>query len=276
MDQEPSTSKHWLTAIIASALVLVVAFGGVFSLRHRLMAEVTEDTRKAEAEREKLAGRISSLEASLASGSEGTDPEATQAKWAELSQKLETLTTRLDALEKANAEARESTPSPAPTEEKKPASASNLTFTLNILALSGKPFAAELSQWSKQHPDMLERIEAIKPFAAAGIPSEAEMIRELAAALGEGRATDSVEDQSTAGKINTHLKGLVSIKKTNQEDPYETLRREALTEDLSTLARHVQQLPENSRAPLEDWLKHVKDRAAALDAVASLTQDTSL
>lgn len=268
MEQDRERTYHWITAVVASAFVLLVAMGGAFALRDRLLADTRSELTKQDEARDKLAARLDALESAIAELKNGpaADTKVVDDKLTGINEQLDTLTKRIDALEKKPEEKKQDTSSAALSSVRGEDSAARL----KLAALSGKSFAGELTDWLKSHPDQAPMVDTLRMFASGGIPSEAELARELAALLGTRAEAKKVEDESTVGKINTHLKGLVTIKKASTEDTYSDLRKEVLTEDLATLERHVERLPETDRAALLDWQKHVRDRRAALDALDSL------
>jgi uncharacterized coiled-coil protein SlyX len=307
-DETPNAKpiSPWTIALVCSALVLLVAAGGAFSLRDKLLSKVSEDIKAEQSTREKLAARIDTLQSTLdaLSNQPKTDSEtlgALNTQLAETSSKLDILTSRVDGLEKqldgfkptvvpappAFAPTPPPMPpaaTPAPTPalpEAAPVSAvppiaghAELT-TLKLAALSGKPFASELVAWTKLNPEHEKKVSVLTEFAANGIISEVDLTRKLREALDTQSQTITVDDTSVAGKINTHLKGLVRIKKANSADPLTELRKAVLRDDAETLTRGVERLNDADRAPLEAWLKQARARRAALDEVSKLSTETS-
>jgi len=281
---EPSHHRSWVTAATCSALVLLVTMGGVLALRDQLLAQSREERRAEASEREKLTRRVDSLQSALDTLANQPKPESaavdtlasklTETNHA-LEARLEALTTRLDQLEKQAAQAAEkkvdpAPVAPAPAAVATPAPQADLT-SFKLAVLSGKPFTAELTNWAKQHPETEATLAPLTEIAATGLVSEAELSRRLLAALEEKPQAIKAEDTSLMGKINTHLKGLVSIKKSAENNPYAAVRKAALREDVATLQHLVEQLNEADRAPLAAWLTQAQTRSQALHALEKLT-----
>lgn len=274
--------SRWMTAVTCSALVLLVVTGGVFALRDQMIQQSQKDMRAAAVAREKLAARIDVLQSTV--DSSVSQPQADAAGLHALTAKIDALNARIDALEKAAAEKAVEVPvvvapPPAPSAVAAasapvaPATApsGDRLNALKLAALSGKPFAVELAAWVQQHPDAEKQLAGLGDVAASGIASEPELTRKLMDVLDSQTTVAVVDDTSTVGKINTHLKGLVSIKKKAAVDPYAALRNDVKREDVVTLMQKVERLNAADRAPLEEWLKLAKQREAARETLAKLT-----
>jgi hypothetical protein len=272
----------WLVALTCSVLVLVLAAGGMLAMRDRLLADASDVAATQTTAREKLAERLDGLQRSVDSISTQpqTDGEALAAittKIADLSTKLDALNARVDEMAKkpepiAQAPALPAAapaiaaPNPTPIEA---ANTPSLT-SLKLAILSGKPFAAELATWAKQHPEAAKQTFALASIAESGLMSEADLNRKLRATLDDAAASKKIDDTSLAGKINTHLAGLISIKKAGQVNVYDTLRKNVLRDDITTLILAVEALDTAARKPLEPWLTEARTRRDALDALAKL------
>ena len=272
---EPTHSATWLVAATCGAIVLLIVTGGVFAMRDRLLTEAREESHQQTTAREKLSTRIDTIQATLdglsAQPKAAGDTTELNEKLADVTSKLDALTARMDALEKAAAEKKQA---PAPIAAPQPAPIaphpSIDLATLKLAALSGKNFTPELAAWNKLHPETLETTAALSSVAESGIQSEATLNRQLREALDMAIAKTTVDDVSLAGKINTHLAGLVSIKKSGDAGPYATLRRDVLREDIPTLTHSVEALDDTARKPLAAWLQLAHARSAALAALAAL------
>jgi hypothetical protein len=277
-----ANSSRWIVAATCSVLVILVTIGSVFAMRDRLLAQTRETTREQTAAREKLEARVDRLQSDLEALSTQAKPDAAalesiQSTLAEGDSKLAVLTARVDALEK---KAQEKPPEPAPAPVVVPAAAekslpSAQVSILKLAALSGDPFPRELQDWLKLHPTTEKQVAPLTQVAANGIVSEDALSRKLIAILDEKPTPAPVDDMSMTGKINTHLKGLVSIKKTTAPDSYETLRTLAQQNDINGAERAIETLSESERAPFAAWLTLAQQRRAALDALSSLTSDTA-
>ena len=294
MTQETENHDHhgsrWILAATCSALVLLVTAGGIFAMRDRLLADAREETAKQTFEREKLATRITALQTSVDALTAA--PQADAATLAALSttleetgKTLEALNNRVAALEKKAEEkpaeiaapaAATAVPAvPAVTTTPEPVIVGGAELTaLRLAVVSGKPFASELTAWAKLHPDKENEIAPLTDIAEKGVISEAELARQLLDTIDRKPEAAPVDDISSIGKLNTHLKGLVSIKKSTRHDAYAQLRKDALREDAATLTRNVERLNDAQRAPLESWLALATKRRAALDALEKLAPAT--
>jgi hypothetical protein len=282
-------SSQWIVAATCAALVLLVTAGGMFAMRDRLLAEAREEAEAQTAAREKLAARVDTIQTSLDSFNNApkADAEALgaiDAKLVELNATLESITARQDTLDKKLEEMKAvpvpapvafapTPPAAAPTAQLAASPATlavpDATLTeLKLVALSGKPFAAELEAWLKAHPERAADAVPLQSIAEKGIVAEADLAKRLRDTLETiSPSTSKAEDTSLIGKINTHMNGLVSIKKAGAADPYVNLRKAALSESLDTLVREAERLSEDKRAPLDSWLSDAKGR---IKAVATL------
>jgi len=248
-------------------------------MRDRLLIEARDEARAQNSEREKLATRIEAIENQLQTlGTQpASDAEALQALQGTLSdtqRSIETLSERVALLEKKPEPVAVVTP-PTPPAASAPA-ASNALVALTLAASTGKPYARELAEWNRLHPDGHPSTAELAALAESGIPSEADVNRALRAALDDAMRTPPVDDVSTVGKINTHMAGLVSIKKATDTSPYDALRTSALRDDSASLIRMVEALDDSTRKPLEPWLKNAVARRDALAALAALTNTQGL
>ncbi len=275
-------TSPWGVAVTCSALVLILTAGGVFALRDRMLADVRDESATQTAAREKLATQLSTLQSSVdAIGSQPkADSEALTAldnKITDLTTKLDTLSARVDEMAKTPEPAPQAAPIAAPiapqpvpiTPVVDAAGTTNIT-TLKLAVLSGKPFAAELATWAKLHPEAAKQTFALASVAESGLMSESDLNRKLRAALDDVTSSKKIDDTSLAGKLNTHLAGLISIKKAGEVNVYDALRKNVLRDDITTLTLAVEALDDAARKPLEPWLAEAHARRDALDALAKL------
>lgn len=261
---EKQTSK-WIVAATCSSLVLLFAVGGAFAFRDKVFADVRAGDAKQTSEREKLASRMTALESKLDDVAASAKPD--NAPIEALNAKIDELTKRLDGIEKI---ATEKKPEPAPVMAAPPAPAVEAAPALPTLILSGKPFATELAVWQKAHPNAGDSIAALAPYAERGLPTEAQLVDKLRDTLDAIPTHKEVDAGPIAEKINSHLEGLVKIRKTSDADPYVALRKHAMNESYPSLLREVEQLSEAQRAPFTAWLDAAHNRAAAVSAIANL------
>lgn len=289
--ETPATAKQpspWGIAITCSVLVLVLAAGGMLAMRDRLLADVGGELATQTTAREKLASQISTLQSSVDGlanqpKADGESLAAVDTKITELSTRIDALSARVDELVKAPAPTPQTLATPVVAEPVTPPpaavapaalapdvmGATNAT-TLKLAVLSGKPFASELATWSKQHPEAAKQTYALASVAETGLMSESDLNRKLRAALDDVTSSKKVDDTSLAGKLNTHLAGLISIKKAGQVNVYDSLRKNVLRDDITTLTLAVEALDDASRKPLEPWLAEAHARRDALEALAKL------
>jgi hypothetical protein len=285
-------SSQWIVAATCAALVLLVTAGGMFAMRDRLLAEARIEAEAQTAAREKLTARVDALRTSLdaLTNAPKADAEAqatVDAKLMAISATLESLASRQDTLDKkledmkpvpvpAPIASSSTPPTPVPVAQvvNAPAAiAPDATLTeLRLVALSGKPFAAELEAWMKAHPERAAEAVPLQSITEKGIVAESDLVKRLRDTLETiSPSVSKVEDTSLIGKINTHMNGLVSIKKAGSADPYASLRKSALSESLDTLVREIERLSEDKRAPLDSWLSDAKGRIKAIAALDSIS-----
>ena len=262
----PPSGTRWLPAIVCSVVVCAIAAGGSYMLRTELLTAITSDHARQADERNKLAARLDALQSSVEtiSGQPKPDTDAITTQFADVNTKLSTLSDRVTALEKKP----EPAPAPTPVVTTAPVADSS---ALKLAATSGKPFASALAAWQKLHPKADAQITApLAATAQSGIPSDAELNQRLRDALDDAVHSTKVDDVSFIGKMNTHLAGLVSIKKSADAGPYAKLRAEVMREDSDTLIPEVEKLSDQDRKPLENWLTVARARRDALAALSKL------
>lgn len=283
MNQDHQHKHHHVLTLSLALIALVAACLLPFLMRDRMRAEMREATRTLISEQEKLTAKIDGLKASLDSLSNKAAPDAEsiaelKRAVAETSTMIEVLGARVDEAEKKANEkkpeplaAAPAVPAPTPAAEVPSNPATGLLNALKLAVLRGDAYATELAVWEKAHPASAASLDALRVFAADGIPTEASLIRDLRAALPTTATPTTAEDVSLVGKINTHMAGLVSIKKKAADnDAYAPLRRELDRANLETLIRTVEQLDSTARAPLGAWLKTATARAEALSVLNAL------
>ena len=262
----PPSGSRWLPAIVCSVVVCAIAAGGSYMLRTELLTAITSDSARQENERNKLATRIDALQSSVEtiSGEPKTDTDAISSQFADMNTKLSALSDRVTVIEKKT----EPAPAPAPVPAAAPVADST---ALKLAVTSGKPFATELATWQKLHPNADAQITVpLAATAQSGIPSDAELNTRLRDALDDAVHSTKVDDVSFIGKMNTHLAGLVSIKKSADAGPYAKLRVNVMREDSNTLIPEVEKLSDQDRKPLENWLTVARARRDALIALSKL------
>lgn len=283
MNQDHQHKHHHVLTLSLALIALVAACLLPFLMRDRVRAEMREATRTLASEQEKLTTKIDGLKASLESLSNKAAPDAEsiaelKRAVAETSTMIEVLGARVDEAEKKANEkkpeplaAAPAVPALTPAVEAPSNPATGLLNALKFAVLRGDAYATELAAWEKINPAASNTLDALRMFAPSGIPTEASLIRDLRAALPTIATPTTAEDVSLVGKINTHMAGLVSIKKKAADnDAYAPLRRELDRANLETLIRTVEQLDSTARAPFAAWLKTATARAEALSVLNAL------
>lgn len=280
MSEDHSHRHHHAVTLAIALIALLAACALPFMMRDRLKLELRETSRILTDEQKKLSIKIDSMNAAIDGLSSKAQPdEQSMAELkrnvAETSTMVEVIGTRLDEMEKKAAEKKPELAAPSPPIAT-PAPAvvafvpSNAFSVLKLAVLGGAGYASELAAWEKAQAPGSKAPEALSAFAQSGIPTEASLMRDLRAALALTQKPVAIDDVSVAGKINTHLAGLIKIKKATANDPYAAIHRDIDRAELQTLVRDVEQLDEPARAPLADWLKTAKTRADALAALGTL------
>jgi hypothetical protein len=151
---------------------------------------------------------------------------------------------------------------------------------LNAAVERGAPFAGELATVKALAADP-KMLEALEPFAAAGVPSAPTLARDLAAlvpALQQAAGTSSSEG-GFLEKLQANAEKLVRIRPLGEaagSDPAAIVARiefKAMHADLTGALAELATLPPTARAPAEAWIKQAQARAAALEASRRLVAD---
>lgn len=276
-------STGWFAALIVSACLLFLVLGGVYALRNQLLDALREDGQAQTAERQKLAQRIETLEQSLDAlhNQPKAEDDALANKLSETTHTLEGLSTRLDSLEKkvselpppaapapASSSAAPTTSDTHPSAETPEGSVAALLRAAN----SGKPFTAEWEAFFAAHATKATTLTHLASAASHGIPSEAALRNALRETLQTALPAPRVEDTSFAGKLNSHLGGLISIKRSG-EDRLIALHQAAESSPLESLAEKAAALDLKDsalRQSLADWQQDVENRREALKELTSL------
>ncbi len=258
--ESKSPASPWKVALVSSGLVLVLTLGAGFAARDQLMLTLRDNASREEESRDKLESKLRALQSSLDSLSAAPAPDmekitALEQSVGDIKTSLEALNQSQQALTKQVAElAARPVPQPEPV-----VSEDESTRQLKQTILSGEPFANELRQWRRQHSGQASTLAALNVYAERGLPSESSMIETLRTRLaGLTQPVPTEEASGMAGKINTHLKGLVRIRKAADRDPYEALRQASLGASLAELIGMVEALESSLRAPLNPWLEEAR------------------
>lgn len=264
---ERKPSSAWAAASLACIVSVAVTAGAVSMLRAelRMQAEHTAQMREKTLGpvNEQLQELFQRLNALGSPRDAQVDQAALQQELASTKAALATLTARLEMLEQKPAPVLVMpAPTPPPVE----------TYAvLRTTALSGAPYAEALRNWGNDHPQGVPSVDALRPFAETGIPTESALRAQLRAAI---PAPSTPNQPEMADAINTRLAGLISIRKQGEADVYAPLRASTPLTDIPSLIAAVDALPEAKRAPLTAWRDTAQARLsalAALEALASIT-----
>ena len=166
------------------------------------------------------------------------------------------------------------------------ASATRLALAAQALrnaVTSGGPYVAELAQAKTLGADA-NKVAALEPFAANGVPSAAALAQALRGLLPEMRKIAAPRAQASGSfleKLQANAGNLVRISPANApsgDQPADVLARleiEASHNDLVAAASDVAKLPDAAQAPAKDWLARVKARQAALSAADDLAASSA-
>jgi hypothetical protein len=141
----------------------------------------------------------------------------------------------------------------------------------------GAPFMAELAAAQREAADP-ERLAALEPFAASGVPSQAALARELSALEPQLLAAAAPADGGVLQKLEANAGKLVRIRPIDEvqagEEPAAVIARaelKAAHDDLPGALADLAKLPDLVRAPAQAWIAKVGARDAALAASRSFS-----
>lgn len=268
--------SQWIVAATCSALVMVMTAGGIFAMRDRLIADVQNSTQEHKAAIDAVEQRMDRLQSSInaleAAPKLDTDTiHSIQSDLTEVKSSIEALQKHGDSIEARIKTLEEAAIKEKEVVEKVSASAASANATeLKMTALSGKPYVEQWNIWSTKHPREAAKYTHLQSFAATGIPLETDMRSSMRNALKDAKIPAKVDDTSFIGKINTHLHGLVSIKKSSDSDVLSGLRMTAERDDLETAVKALEASGalESSKA-LSDWHSDYLGRKQALAELSS-------
>lgn len=197
-----------------------------------------------------------------------------------VSQDIDVLTRRVAALEegvKAVQATLAKTPEP---DRDRAARLAAAAIALRSTVESGAPFAAELAAVRTLVPAE-QRLAALEPFAAAGVPDVPGLVRELADAIPKKPPPATQPPGSDAGwfeRVQSGFARLVRIRPTDEAAPagsvYAPVQALMARGDLAGALAAASALPEAARAPLGPWIERVRGRQAALAGARELSRDS--
>jgi hypothetical protein len=144
----------------------------------------------------------------------------------------------------------------------------------------GDSFAAELSAAKTLAADP-QILTPLEPFAARGLPSPAMLARQLSD-LAPAMLKNVAAPPPAGGfldRLQANAEKLVRIRPVDErpgDDPAAVISRaqaKAARADLAGAAAELNALPQEMRAPAEDWIKQAQAREAAVNASRRLAAD---
>ena len=258
--------------ILTVFLALAVVGAGGFALRHELLTKMTVELTQQQDVLTKLTQKVSALESQTASlaALPRPDTNAIETMHSDLTAAQATIaqmTERMTQLEKKPVEA----PKPLATEpEVKVTRTTDNPLVAYIK--SGSPYQSELAAWDKGHAALHDKIPALRAAAPTGIATDEQLRGQFRTLLDQLSAPMTpAADNGIVSRINTHLAGLVTIKKTSPVQPeLATLRTMGDMTTIQALAQHVEQLPATLKPTFTVWLATVRARDAALAELSVL------
>lgn len=274
----PKQSPQWIIAATCSALVLVATAGGIFAMRDRLLADARDSAQSQKEAMDAVDRRMDRLQASISKLE--NEPKLDAAAVDGLKSDLAEMKTGIEALQKheeaieTRIKALEDSAATAQKEAEKKAAQNVATgdaTELKMIALSGNPYLEQWAAWAAKHPHETAKYPHLKTFAATGIPLASDMRANLRSALKDVKLPAKIDDTSFIGKLNTHLHGLISIRKTGDSDEANALRAIAGQEDLEKTVAEIEASGalEDSKA-LSDWHNDYLARKQALEELDGL------
>jgi hypothetical protein len=193
---------------------------------------------------------------------------------------VETLNSRLAALEQASKALNEDTVKNLAAAGDKPLRGAVAAQALQAAVERGDPFAAELSA-VKAATANAQTLAALEPFAASGLPSAASLARQLSDLV--PTMLKAVPAPTPTGgfldRLQANAEKLVRIRPIDEApgvDPAAIISRaqgKASRGDLTGAVVELKALPAEVRAPAEDWIKKADARNAAITAGSRVVTD---
>lgn len=143
---------------------------------------------------------------------------------------------------------------------------------------SGGPFTSELAAAKALGADA-KAVAALDPFAGNGVPTAAQLQRELRDLLPAMRKTivSARAGNGILDKLQENAERLVRIRPVGEvagDDPSAVLARvEAKQSDIEAVLGEMTKLPAATRAPAEAWIKTAQARQQALAAGVQMTRE---
>ena len=266
----PRATDPQLIARIAAAEATVKTTAEMAAARDRRNEEIAVLAREAR-DRAANAATVADEASQKARAASGEQPHA----------EIETLTTRLAALENL-----------ARSNQAEIAKRANATgddprsrLAISVLALrsavdSGAPFATELAAVRSMSGDA-KSIEALRPFSESGVPTAESLGRELQAvmpAIWKAALVDEPSDGGFLQRLQANAQKIVRVRPAGEavgDDAGSVKARLELragNADIRGALIELGKLPPDARTPAQAWIKKAEARNAALAAAQSLVQ----
>jgi hypothetical protein len=200
---------------------------------------------------------------------------------------LDALTARIAALENAIKNLSVATTSQATSADDRAARAAVAAEALRAVVERSASYQAELATVKSFGADQ-SAIAALEPFAASGLPTDAELARELAKLLPSLQPAPSTAASSNGGflsRLEANAKNLVRVTPIDAppgDDPSSVLARlhaDAAHADIAAALTDIAKLPQAEQSHVDAWVAKANARNAAIaasrriaaDALAALT-----
>jgi hypothetical protein len=201
---------------------------------------------------------------------------------------LDALAARIAALEKSISTLSTATTSQATSADDRAARAAIAAEALRAVVERGASYQAELAAVKSFGADQ-SAIAALEPFAASGIPTDAELAHELAQVLPSLQPQSGTAQSHSGGgflsRLEDNAKNLVRITPIDAppgDDPSSVLARlnvDAAHADIAAALTDIAKLPQSAKSHVDAWVQKANARNAAVaasrriaaDALAALT-----
>jgi outer membrane murein-binding lipoprotein Lpp len=217
LNSTPEPHHHtspWVAAATVAVLLILLLAGSLYGLRQVILQQAARDTQDLNERLNAIGTRIDQIESTVGALA-AAKPDAAPVE--ALTQKIADSSTQIAALT-VRIEALEKTPTPVAA----------TTQAIPPTAAAQPPTAPA----PPVPPSDAQRMEALR-LVLDTLPPPV--------------STDSGFLQS----MNGRLKGLVSVHKAGERDPYEAVRKAATPDEARTA---ILALPEENRAPFAEWL----------------------
>jgi hypothetical protein len=239
-----------------------------------------------------LTGRITSLESTIKTLSGRLDATANTARETAAAQsqtpaatpaELEALTARVSTVERAAKAIQDDVAKRFSAGLTDPAARRAVTAeALRVAVERGEPFGAQLKA-AQPLAGNTNALGALRPFADAGVPTNATLARELNALLPALRSAQPSAPNTDSGfmqKLASNAEKLVRVRPVNEvagDDPAATLSRieaHARNADIDGALAELAKLPADARGPAAAWIQKAQARRDAVQAARQFAADS--